>query len=83
MSQFAIQLIRLYQATLSPDHGWFRVLHPYGYCRFRPTCSEYSSAAFAEHGFLKGLFLSVARLSRCHPWGAVGADNVPSKNFSN
>ena len=46
-------------------------------CRFTPTCSEYEVQALRKHGPLKGLYLTVRRLLRCHPWGGSGYDPVP------
>lgn len=46
-------------------------------CRFTPTCSEYAIEALRRHGPVKGLWLSVKRISRCHPWGGSGYDPVP------
>jgi putative membrane protein insertion efficiency factor len=63
--------IRLYQQLLSP------LLGPR--CRFHPSCSEYAVTAILSHGPLRGLYLSVRRLLRCHPWNAGGVDHVPAK----
>ena len=62
-------LIRSYQLLLSP------VLPPS--CRFEPTCSCYAMEAVARHGALRGSWLAVLRLLRCHPWGGAGFDPVP------
>ena len=64
-----IFLIRFYQVCISP-------LKP-SCCRFTPTCSQYALQAFRKHGPFKGLWLSVRRLLRCHPWGGHGYDPVP------
>lgn len=65
----ALSLIRFYQLLLSP---FFR-----GSCRFTPSCSDYAREAIERHGVIRGLSLSVRRLSRCHPLGAHGVDPVP------
>ena len=46
-------------------------------CRFDPTCSAYALIALERHGAIKGSWLTVRRILRCHPWGAHGVDNVP------
>lgn len=46
-------------------------------CRFTPTCSEYALIALKKHGAIKGLWLTLKRLSRCNPWGGSGYDPVP------
>lgn len=62
-------LIRLYQLLISP------LLGPR--CRYWPSCSEYAAEAIATHGALKGSWLALCRLLRCHPWGGSGFDPVP------
>lgn len=47
-------------------------------CRFYPSCSEYAIAAVQNHGIIRGLFLTVKRLLRCHPWHPGGVDLVPT-----
>ena len=61
--------IRLYQWTLSPLLGVN--------CRYAPSCSEYAAEAIATHGALRGVWLAMRRISRCHPWGGSGYDPVP------
>ena len=46
-------------------------------CRFYPTCGHYGEEAFEKHGICRGLYLTLIRLSRCHPWGKKGVDWVP------
>ena len=46
-------------------------------CRFQPTCSAYALEALDRHGALRGSWLTLRRLARCHPWGGSGIDNVP------
>jgi putative membrane protein insertion efficiency factor len=62
-------LIKGYQLLLGPFMG--------GSCRFYPSCSEYALEAIGKHGALKGCWLMVKRLSKCHPWHAGGIDEVP------
>lgn len=50
-----------------------------GSCRFVPSCSEYARLAVVEHGALKGSWLALRRLARCHPAGAHGFDPVPPR----
>lgn len=72
-------LIRIYQKSLSPDHGLMQIFFPYGVCRFRPTCSEYGYQAIERFGFFKGGWLTFKRINRCHPWHPGGWDPVPEK----
>ncbi|HRY59967.1 MAG TPA: membrane protein insertion efficiency factor YidD [Patescibacteria group bacterium] len=74
--KFAIIAISVYQKTLSPDHGWLKHCFPQGYCRFYPTCSEYSKQAFEKYGFFKGFFLANWRILRCNPWSKGGIDEL-------
>ena len=46
-------------------------------CRFTPTCSEYARQAIVKHGPIRGLWLAVRRILKCHPWGGSGYDPVP------
>ncbi|MFN3793576.1 MAG: membrane protein insertion efficiency factor YidD [Chitinophagaceae bacterium] len=62
-------LIRFYQYVISPMIG--------PKCRYTPTCSAYAYEAITKHGPLKGLWLAIKRISKCHPWGGHGYDPVP------
>ncbi|MBD19633.1 MAG: membrane protein insertion efficiency factor YidD [Rhodospirillaceae bacterium] len=67
--------IRLYQLVISP-------MFPHS-CRYLPTCSQYANDAIYQYGLLRGGWLAIKRLSRCHPWGGSGYDPVNySKNSS-
>ncbi|MFA5270018.1 MAG: membrane protein insertion efficiency factor YidD [Patescibacteria group bacterium] len=76
IKHLTLSLIRLYQLTLSPDHSWLKGTHPYGYCRFSPSCSEYGHQAIERKGVIKGLILMIWRLLRCNPWNRGGIDPV-------
>lgn len=65
-------LVRAYQLIISPIVG--------PRCRYFPSCSHYCQEALVEHGLLKGLWLSLKRISRCHPGYAGGYDPVPKKS---
>jgi hypothetical protein len=57
-----LSLIKIYQKTLSPDHGWLRIYYPHGFCRFSPSCSDYGSAAIAKYGVIWGVVLASWRV---------------------
>jgi len=65
-------LLAAYQVAISPYLG--------AHCRFHPTCSSYAREAIAVHGAVRGTWLAVRRVLRCHPLGAAGVDPVPSKD---
>lgn len=64
-----ILLIKIYQFFISP-------LFPSS-CRYVPTCSTYTKEALEKYGLVKGLWLGIKRISKCHPWGGSGYDPVP------
>lgn len=64
-----LALIRFYQAAISP---WTPAA-----CRYQPTCSAYAFEAIRRHGSIRGAWLAVRRIGRCHPWGGSGYDPVP------
>lgn len=72
----ALLLIRLYQKTLSPDHGWLRVRYPYGCCIYQPTCSQYAYDAIEKYGIIKGVWMGIKRVARCNPFNQPGKDPV-------
>jgi putative membrane protein insertion efficiency factor len=74
LTTIAQLLIKVYQATLSPDHSWLRQMFPGGFCKYRPTCSQYMSLALEKHGFFKGLALGSYRILRCNPFSKGGLD---------
>jgi putative membrane protein insertion efficiency factor len=59
----------LYQVVLSPIMG--------GRCRFHPSCSHYAIEAIELYGLMRGSWLALTRILRCHPWGGSGDDPVP------
>ena len=65
----ALRILRAYKILFSPQFA--------GSCRFLPSCADYAAEALGRHGLLKGGWLTVRRLSRCHPLGAAGHDPVP------
>lgn len=66
-----IILVRIYQWIISP------ILPPV--CRFQPTCSHYMIESLKIWGPIKGTYLGIRRIMRCHPWGGHGHDPVPPK----
>ena len=69
LASFLLFGIRLYRVVLSPWIG--------NQCRFHPTCSRYAEEAVQLHGPLRGSWLAMRRLGKCHPWHAGGCDPVP------
>ena len=70
----AVNVIKAYQKTLSFDHGMLKFLYPHGYCRFYPSCSQYSIEAILKYGLFKGGLKSFWRIIRCNPWNKGGID---------
>ncbi len=69
LARVLLGLIKLYQVFLSPFLGQ--------QCRFYPTCSHYATEAILKHGAVKGTYLTLHRLLRCHPWCTGGHDPIP------
>ncbi|TNE99697.1 MAG: membrane protein insertion efficiency factor YidD [Gammaproteobacteria bacterium] len=74
MRKLLLLPIRFYQYAISPLMA--------SHCRHTPTCSQYAVEAITHHGAVKGTFLSVHRLLRCHPWAEGGYDPVPGTTHS-
>jgi putative membrane protein insertion efficiency factor len=74
MKTALVALLRLYRFVVSPMYGQV--------CRYHPTCSAYALEAVEQHGAVKGTWLSVRRVLRCHPWAAGGVDHVPAKTLA-
>ena len=70
MQTMRLALIRVYQYTLRPLLG--------AHCRFAPSCSEYAYEAVSTHGVLRGAWLALKRIARCHPYHPGGHDPVPA-----
>ena len=68
-------LIRAYQLIISPLLG--------SNCRFMPTCSEYAMESLRSYGLIKGFYLTIKRIGKCHPWGGHGYDPIPTKKVEN
>lgn len=75
--RLALSVIKIYQKTISPDHGViFKNRFPVGYCKFQPTCSQYTFKAIEKYGTIKGSLMGFFRILRCNPWNKGGFDPV-------
>ena len=69
---FLILIVRIYQIGISPYFP--------DSCRYQPTCSQYMIDSIKEWGFLRGFWLGLRRIARCHPWGGHGWDPIKRKH---
>ena len=69
VTQMLIGLVHVYRLVLSPILGVN--------CRFQPSCSAYTLEALQRHGAIRGGWLALCRILKCHPWGGSGYDPVP------
>ena len=74
MKYLLIGLLRAYRFAISPLYGQV--------CRYHPSCSAYALEAVTVHGSIKGAWLAVRRIGRCHPWARGGYDPVPARKGS-
>lgn len=70
----AVRAIKIYQKTISLDHGPLKTLYPNGFCRFYPSCSQYGLEAVEKYGIIKGGIKTIWRIIRCNPWNKGGND---------
>jgi uncharacterized protein len=68
---FVLALLKGYKILISPLFT--------GSCRFQPSCADYMAGAVRQHGAIRGTWLGLRRLARCHPFGGFGLDPVPRK----
>ena len=72
----SVLCIRIYQRTISPDHGWMRHLYRYGYCRHEPTCSQYAIDQLKIRSFPVALWRIMKRILSCHPWKKISDERL-------
>lgn len=75
IKKIIIFLIKVYQKSLSPDHGFLKI--KFLGCCYYPSCSQYLVQAIDKHGAIKGSYMGLRRLFRCHPLSKGGVDHLP------
>lgn len=74
MKKIILFIVKIYQRTISPDFGITSYKHPQGYCRFYPSCSQYSYQAIEKYGVFKGMYKGLRRIIKCNPFNSGGFD---------
>jgi putative membrane protein insertion efficiency factor len=74
LTMVLVGLLKAYRFAISPLYGQV--------CRYHPTCSAFALEAITVHGGIKGSWLALRRIGRCHPWAAGGYDPVPARTVS-
>lgn len=72
MRRLSLIVLGFYRRWVSPMLG--------SHCRYYPSCSQYAQEAIEQHGLVRGAWLSLRRVCRCHPWHSGGFDPVPTPN---
>ncbi len=68
--------VRVYRATLSPDHGPLRHFFPHGFCRHEPTCSQYALNVLRDRNLFVAIGLTIKRILSCNPWTKPSDDRL-------
>jgi uncharacterized protein len=74
MKKILLNLINIYQKTISRDHGPNNKNYPYGHCRFYPSCSEYMKQSIEKRGVINGVLRGIWRIIKCNPCSKGGVD---------
>lgn len=69
-----VAILTMYRTAVSPLYG--------DVCRYYPSCSAYALGAIQQHGVVRGMWMGVLRIARCHPWAAGGIDDVPERTHT-
>ena len=67
-----VLILRIYRAVISPVYG--------DVCRYYPSCSSFALQAIQQYGVVRGSWMGIRRIARCHPWAAGGVDDVPQRS---
>lgn len=76
IKKILLSIIKLYQKTISPDHSKLNKYYAHSYCKYQPTCSDYTYQAIEKYGVSKGILKGFWRICRCNPWSRGGWDPI-------